>query len=128
MIKKESITVVSGNFDPITYDQFNILKTCKEKSDWIVVGLHSDLYMEIYKGVQTYTYDQRKEMLEALPFVDEVFTFNDTDGTSCNLLKLVKMCYPNSNITFVSYTGNIKELPEYKIRGIKFETINKEIN
>jgi cytidyltransferase-like protein len=123
MTKKESITVVTGDFDPITYNQFQILKNCKTKCDWLIVGVHSDVFMEIYRGVQTYTYEQRMEMIESLPFVDEVFTFNDMDGTSCNLLKLIKMCYPQSNITYVSYTDNIKELPESKIRGIKFETI-----
>lgn len=128
MTKRENIMVVSGDFDPISYNQFNILKTCRSHCDWLIVGVHSDPYMEVFRGFKTYTYEQRKEMIEALPFVDEVFAFNDADGTSCSLLKLIKICYPNSIITFVSHAENYKDLPESKVRGIKFQTVKTELN
>jgi cytidyltransferase-like protein len=121
MTQKENIIVVSGEFDPITYNDFKLLKTCKSKCDWLVVGIHSDSYLELCRGGNKNTFEQRKEVVESFPFVDEVFTFNDFDGTSCNLLKLVKLCYPASNIIYVSET-NMQNMPEARIRGITFTT------
>ena len=121
MMKKENIIVVSGEFDFITYNDFKLLKTCKSKCDWLVVGVHSDSYMDLCRGGPKNTFEQRKEVVESFPFVDEVFTFNDFDGTSCNLLKLVKLCYPASNIIYVSET-NMQNMPEARIRGITFTT------
>jgi cytidyltransferase-like protein len=121
MTKKENIIVVSGEFDPLTYDDFKLLKACKEKGDWLVVGVHSDSYMELCRGGAKNTYEERKEIVESFPFVDEVFRFNDFDGTSCNLLKLIKMCYPASNIIYVSETS-MQDMPEARIRGITFTT------
>jgi glycerol-3-phosphate cytidylyltransferase-like family protein len=119
---KEKIIVVSGEFDPLSYDEFKLLKKCKSKCDWLVVGVHSDNYIKLLRDGLKNTHEQRKEILESFPFIDEVFSFNDMDGTSCNLLKLIKMCYPMSNIIFVSQT-DIKNMPESRIRGITFETI-----
>jgi glycerol-3-phosphate cytidylyltransferase-like family protein len=121
MTKKENIIVLSGEFDFITYNDFKLLKTCKSKCDWLVVGVHSDSYMELCRSGAKNTFEQRKEFVESFPFVDEVFTFNDFDGTSCNLLKLVKLCYPASNIIYVSET-NMQNMPEARIRGITFTT------
>ena len=119
---KEKIIVVSGEFDPISYNEFKLLKTCKSKCDWLVVGVHSDAYRKVLRNGFKNTHEQRKEVIESFPFVDEVFTFNDMDGSSCNLLKLIKMCYPMSNIIYVSQT-DMTNMPETRIRGITFETI-----
>jgi glycerol-3-phosphate cytidylyltransferase-like family protein len=119
---KERIIVISGEFDPPSYNEFKLLKKCKSMCDWLVVGVHSDAYMKLLRNGYKNTLDQRKEVVESFPFVDEVFTFNDMDGTSCNLLKLIKMCYPMSNIIYVSQT-DMTNMPESRIRGITFETI-----
>jgi glycerol-3-phosphate cytidylyltransferase-like family protein len=121
MILRENIIVLSGEFDPVTYGDFALMKTCKTKCNWLIVGIHSDSYMELCHGGFKNNFEQRKEVVESFPFVDEVFTFNDFDGTSCNLLKLVKLCYPMSNIIFVSKT-NMQNMPESRIRGITFTT------
>ena len=68
-------------------------------------------------------YDTRREIIKSLKYVDEVFTFNDSDGTSCNLLKSVKLFYPQADITFIS-KYDMHNTPETKIRGITFEVIN----
>ena len=48
--KKESIFIVSGEFDPLTYNEFKLLKTCKSKCDLLIVGVHSDAYMKLCYG------------------------------------------------------------------------------
>ena len=121
MTKKENIFIVSGEFDPLTYNEFKLLKTCKSKCDLLIVGIHSDAYMKLRYGGSQNNFEQRTEVVKSFPFVDEVFTFNDMDGTSCNLLKLVKLCYPASNLTYVSET-DMHNMPEARIRGITFTT------
>ena len=123
MTKKESIIVVSGEFDPLTYNDFKLLKTCKSKCDLLIVGIHSDAFMHLRYGSFNNNYEQRKEVISSFPFVDETFAFNDLDGTSCNLLKLVKICYPASIITFVSEM-DMHNMPESRIRGVTFTTFD----
>jgi glycerol-3-phosphate cytidylyltransferase-like family protein len=74
------------------------------------------------QGGFVHNYDTRKEILTSLRCVDEVFSFNDTDGTIAQLLKLVKICYPDAIITYVS-GANLNNTPEFKFKGINFETI-----
>ena len=64
----------------------------------------------------------RREIIKNLKCVDEIFTFDDTDGTVCQLLKLVKIAYPYADITYVSQ-DDMFNMPESKIRGITFETM-----
>jgi hypothetical protein len=54
--------------------------------------------------------------------VDEVYWFDDRDGTVCQLLKLVQICWPMANITYISET-DMHNMPESKIRGITFEVM-----
>jgi hypothetical protein len=79
--------------------------------------------MHLRYGSFNNNYEQRKEVISSFPFVDETFAFNDLDGTSCNLLKLVKMCYPASIITFVSEM-DMHNMPESRIRGVTFTTFD----
>jgi glycerol-3-phosphate cytidylyltransferase-like family protein len=67
-------------------------------------------------------YETRREIIKSLKYVDEVFTFNDSDGTVCQLLKLVKICYPYTDITYISQE-DMHNMPETKIKGITFETM-----
>jgi bifunctional ADP-heptose synthase (sugar kinase/adenylyltransferase) len=125
MKKKEKLIVTSGEFDYLDYKTIQFLKACKAKGDWLIVGLHTDMYMEFCSGGYKHNYDERMSVLSNLTCVDEVFRFDDGDGTVCNLLKLVKYCYPLSEITYVSDL-DMKNMPETKIRGITFEQLKQE--
>jgi len=118
----EKIIITSGTFDPLTIEELNYLKKCKRRGDWLVVGVHSDWWMLWAEGGLVQDYNSRREIIKTLNFVDEIFSFNDQDGTVCQLLKLVKYCYPNSDITYVS-SEDMHNMPETKIRGINFETM-----
>jgi hypothetical protein len=67
-------------------------------------------------------YESRRNIIKALKCVDEVFSFNDSDGTVCQLLKIIKACYPDANITYIS-EDDMFNMPETKIKGINFETM-----
>lgn len=122
MTPRENIIVTAGDFDPPTLDTLRFLQQCKSRGDWLIVGLHSDMSVHLNKGFVLNTFPERLEVLESVRSVDEVFNFNDGDGTACNLLKVVKLCYPQAVITFVS-NSDVEDMPEKKIRGIKFEVI-----
>jgi hypothetical protein len=122
MIPREKIIITSGTYDPLTLEDISFLRECKKRGDWLVVGVHSDWWMCFVEGGFVQSFNSRSQIVESLSVVDEVFKFNDTDGTVCQLLKLVKICYPNTQITYLS-KDDMTGQPEAKIRGITFETL-----
>jgi cytidyltransferase-like protein len=122
MSKLDRIVIVTGTYDPLTLHELNFLKKCKSKGDWLVVGVHSDWWMAWSEGGYVQTYETRRNIIQSLKCVDEVFSFNDSDGTVCQLLKIVKICYPNAEITYIS-EEDMHNMPEAKIRGITFEVM-----
>jgi cytidyltransferase-like protein len=122
MTKREKVIITTGMYDPLTVRELDILKKCKARGDWLVVGVHSDWWMQWAQGGFIQSYDERKDIVKSIKYVDEIFTFDDMDGTVCQLLKLVKYCYPNSDITYVS-EEDMHNMPETKIKGITFETM-----
>jgi cytidyltransferase-like protein len=119
-LKREKIIVTIGAFDPIELPDINFLKQLKTKGDWLIVGVHSDIYLNKYEKGFIQNYDFRSTVVRELKCVDEVFVYNDSDGTACQLLKIIQMCYPYSDIFFVSKTGDKETSPEGKMKGIKF--------
>jgi cytidyltransferase-like protein len=122
MRQRDKIIVTAGDFDPTTLEDIRFLQQCKTLGDWLIVGVHSDMLLHLKKGYALNEFDDRIELVQSLKGVDEVFSFNDGDGTVCNLLKLVKLCYPQAVITYVSNI-DMSDRPEKKIRGINFEVI-----
>ena len=122
MREKEKIIVTCGTFDPLSIEELKLLRKCKDKGDWLIVGIHSDWWMMWSQGGFVQNYDTRREIIKSLECVDEVFSFNDSDGTIIQLLKLVKICYPHTDITYVS-DEDLHNMPETKIKGITFETV-----
>ncbi len=122
MHHKERIIVTCGEFDPLSYDELFILQKCHLKGDWLIVGVHSDWWMMYARGGFMQSYETRREIIKNIKVVDEVFSFNDSDGTVCQLLKIIKICYPNAEIIYVSQE-DMHNMPETKIKGITFETM-----
>ena len=64
--------ITYGTFDLIHHGHINILRKAKEYGDYLIVGLSSDEF-NILKGKEAYySYDERKLILEAIKYVDEV--------------------------------------------------------
>lgn len=119
-LRKEKIIVTIGAFDPIELTDIEFLKRARRKGDWLIVGVHSDIYLTKYEKGFLQNYNTRSEIVRNIKPVDEVFMYNDTDGTACQLLKIVQMCYPHSDIFFISRNGDKETSPEGKMKGIKF--------
>jgi bifunctional ADP-heptose synthase (sugar kinase/adenylyltransferase) len=123
MTKKDRIVVTAGDYDLLSAEDLRFLKKCRSKGDWLIVGLHSDMMVHLTTNTLHNNYDDRQELLLGLKFVDEVQRFNDSNGNYCQLLKNVKLFYPQADITFVS-KHDMHNYPETKIRGITFEVIS----
>lgn len=120
--RKETIVVTCSEFDPLSEEELNLLKICKEKGNWLIVGLYSDWWLTHTRGGFVQKYDTRAEIVKNLKLVDEVFKFDDSDGTVYNLLEIVRTVYHGSNIVFLS-DPDTQQMPQKKLKGVKFETV-----
>ena len=64
--------ITYGTFDLIHHGHINILKRAKEIGDYLIVGLSSDEFNELKGKAAYHSYEERKLILEAIKFVDEV--------------------------------------------------------
>lgn len=66
------IGITYGTFDVLHYGHINLLKRAKELCDYLIVGLSTDEFNAL-KGKQSFlTYKNRKEILQAIKYVDLV--------------------------------------------------------
>ena len=116
------IIVVSGGFDPIHSGHIEYLKSAKEYGDKLIVALNSDTWLEKKKGKPFMVFNERKSILEAIKYVDEVVEFKDDKKGSCiNALKKIKKLYSDEKIFFANGGDrNSKNIPEMSISGIEF--------
>lgn len=64
--------ITYGTFDLLHYGHINLLRRAKERGDYLVVALSTDEFNS-GKGKKCYfTYEKRKQLLEAIRYVDLV--------------------------------------------------------
>lgn len=64
--------ITYGTFDLLHYGHINLLRRAKEQGDYLVVAVSDDAFNEL-KGKQCYfSYDERKNIVEAIRYVDLV--------------------------------------------------------
>ncbi|MFB4474803.1 glycerol-3-phosphate cytidylyltransferase [Oceanobacillus caeni] len=68
--------ITYGTFDLLHIGHINILKRAKEYGDYLVVGLSTDEFNEKKRKNAYYSFEQRKTILEAIRYVDEVIPEN----------------------------------------------------
>ena len=116
-----TIVVVSGGFDPVHSGHIQLIKQARLLGDRLIVGINSDEWLARKKGRAFMPWQERLCVLNNLQQVDEVYTFDDDDGTACHLLQQVRAHYPNNKIVFANggdrTPGNI---PEMSIPGVEF--------
>ncbi len=65
--------ITYGTFDMLHYGHINLLRRARELGDYLVVALSTDEFNWNEKQKKCFfTYDQRKQLLEAVRYVDEV--------------------------------------------------------
>ena len=65
--------ITYGTFDLLHYGHINLLRRARELGDYLVVALSTDEFNSEMKGKKCYfEYEQRKILLEAIRYVDQV--------------------------------------------------------
>ncbi|MBE6927226.1 MAG: glycerol-3-phosphate cytidylyltransferase [Ruminococcaceae bacterium] len=65
--------ITYGTFDLMHYGHINLLRRAKKLGDYLIVALSTDEFNRDMKNKVCYfTYEQRKELLEAIRYVDLV--------------------------------------------------------
>jgi cytidyltransferase-like protein len=116
------LIVVSGGFDPIHSGHIAYFKSAKSHGDKLIVALNSDAWLEKKKGKFFMPLHERKSIVEAIKYVDEVISFEDDEKGSCiNALETIKKTYPSQEIYFANGGDRDKKnIPEMSVLGINF--------
>jgi glycerol-3-phosphate cytidylyltransferase len=70
--------ITYGTFDLLHYGHINLLRRAKEQGDYLIVVLSTDEFNWNMKQKKCYfPYEQRKQLLEAIRYVDLVIPEND---------------------------------------------------
>ena len=90
MRKSKVVVAVSGGFDPIHIGHIRHFRAAKELGDRLIVILNSDDFLKRKRGYVFMPFSERKEIIQELECVDEVFDCIDQDDTVADSLALVK--------------------------------------
>ncbi|MDA2617801.1 glycerol-3-phosphate cytidylyltransferase [Bacillus sp. BH2] len=64
--------ITYGTFDLLHWGHINLLKRAKNLGDYLIVAVSSDEFNKIKNKKSYHSYENRKMMLEAIRYVDEV--------------------------------------------------------
>lgn len=84
------IIAVSGYFDPLHVGHIEYFQLAKKLGDKLIVILNNDEQAKLKKGNSFMPLEERKRILEAIKFVDEVVISIDKDSSVCESLKAIK--------------------------------------
>jgi cytidyltransferase-like protein len=116
-----TIVVVSGGFDPVHSGHIRLIKQARLLGDHLIVGINSDEWLARKKGRAFMPWQERLCVLNNLQQVDEVYTFDDEDGTACHLLQQVRAHYPDAKIVFANGGDRTQDnIPEMAVSGVEF--------
>lgn len=115
------IVLVTGGFDPIHSGHIAYFKTAKTLGDMLIVGLNSDEWLERKKGRAFMPWNERLCIVNNLSMVDEVFTFNDDDGSAKEFIRQVRAHYPDAHLIFANGGDRTKDnIPEMVFDDVEF--------
>jgi len=113
---KDNLCLVTGGFDPIHQGHVEYIKSAKEISSYLVIGLNSDDWLLRKKNYVFMPWKQRAEVLKSISYVDEVISFDDSDGSAYDA---INVCLKKSQKVIFANGGdrnktNIPELELFK--------------
>lgn len=115
------VVVVSGGFDPVHAGHISMIKQARTLGDYLVVGVNSDEWLSRKKGRAFMPWSHRAEIMANLVGVDQVLSFDDTDGSARDLLLKVKKQHSSKTIVFANGGDRtVKNIPEMSVVGVDF--------
>lgn len=104
--------MTTGTFDLLHFGHVNLLRRAKELGDYLLVGLNSDELIKSKNPI--YTYEERKTMLEAIKYVDEIVKI-DKQEDKIPYLKQVDLFVIGSDYRDTPQVKEIEQYVEVKI-------------
>lgn len=98
----EKIVLVTGGFDPLHSGHIAYFKAARTLGDMLIVGLNSDEWLTRKKGRAFMPWNERLCIVNNLQMVDEVYTFDDEDGSARAFIRQVRAHYPNAHLIFAN--------------------------
>jgi cytidyltransferase-like protein len=115
------IVLVTGGFDPLHSGHVAYFKAARTLGDMLIVGLNSDEWLTRKKGRPFMPWNERLCVINNLAMVDEVYTFNDNDGSACEFIRQVRAHYPNDQLIFANGGDRTKDnIPEMVFDDVEF--------
>ena len=110
------IVLVTGGFDPLHSGHIAYFKAARKLGDILIVGLNSDDWLTRKKGRPFMPWAERLCVINNLAMVDEVYTFDDADGSAKEFIRQVRAHYPNDTIVFANGGDRTdKNIPEMDV-------------
>jgi cytidyltransferase-like protein len=110
------IVLITGGFDPLHSGHIAYFKAAKTLGDMLIVGLNSDDWLVRKKGAAFMPWNERLCIINNLSMVDEVYTFNDEDGSAKHFIQQVRAHYPDAEIIFANGGDRTKDnIPEMDV-------------
>lgn len=78
--------ITYGTFDLFHYGHLRLLKRAKELGDYLIVALSTDEFNSIKNKVSHFNYEERKEMLSAIKYVDEIIAENNWEQKRSDII------------------------------------------
>lgn len=114
-MRKNTIVVVSGYFNPLHVGHIKLLKHAKKLGDMLIVILNNRHQIKIKKSIPFQGDNERMSILKAIKYVDTVFLSIDGDRTVCKTLESIVKIYGSGENYIFANGGDRKmkgDIPE----------------
>ena len=119
----DSIVLITGGFDPLHSGHIAYINEAA-KLGRVVVGVNSDEWLVRKKGAAFMSIDERLEIIRNLKNVAWATSFDDSDGTAKDAIRVVREMFPTLQIIFANggdrTSTNIPEM-DYKDNNLVFK-------
>jgi cytidyltransferase-like protein len=115
------IVMATGGFDPVHSGHIAYFKAARALGDMLIVGLNSDEWLERKKGRAFMPWTERLCIINNLAVVDEVYTFDDEDGSARHFIQQVQAHYPTATLIFANGGDRTQDnIPEMVFDDVEF--------
>jgi len=110
------IVLITGGFDPLHSGHIAYFKAAKTLGDMLIVGLNSDDWLVRKKGAAFMPWNERLCIINNLSMVNEVYTFDDDDGSAKHFIQQARAHYPDAELIFANGGDRTKDnIPEMDV-------------